>query len=163
MPSKKLKYGFKSNKQRNRLENISKNHSTKRHQQSVDEDHSYSLKLGQEQEQIIFEVPNLKWVERDVFVKEEEESDLWDGCRIVELSVLAEGLSACKSCGQPLQLHHANDITNRGLAAFIKVPCFNKACGALNSIPTGTKKGKQFEINEKIGSGYNHLIYIYNA
>ena len=57
-----------------------------------------------------------------------------------------------------LQLHHASDITNRGLAAFIKVTCFNKALGALNS---GTKKGKQFEINEKIGSGYNHLIYIH--
>ena len=28
-------------------------------------------------------------------VKEEEESDLLDGCRIVELSVLAQGLSAC--------------------------------------------------------------------
>ena len=41
-----------------------------------------------------------------MFVKEEEESDLWDGCRIVELSVLAEGLSACKSCGQPLCWRH---------------------------------------------------------
>ena len=168
MPSKKLNYGFKSVKQRNRLEKISNRHSTKRQLQIFQEEHSYSnsCNFGPGQNENL-DLPNLNWVDRDVFVAEEEVSELWDGCRIVELSVLAQGLSACKACGQPLQLKHATDVTNRGLAAYIKVPCLNTLCGTINSIPTGTKKGKQFEINEKIGSGhyppviFNHCSPMY--
>ena len=44
-----------------------------------------------------------------------------EGRRIVELNVLAQGLSGCKECGLPLQLSHALDIITYGLSALIKV------------------------------------------
>lgn len=47
-----------------------------------------------------------------------------EGRRIVELDILAQGLSGCKKCGVPLQLSHAIDIKTCGLSALLKVSMF---------------------------------------
>lgn len=39
---------------------------------------------------------------------------------VVELAVIADALSACKTCGLPLQLAHSTGITTFGLSAVIK-------------------------------------------
>ena len=49
-------------------------------------------------------------------------SEDWkNGRRIVELDVLAEGLSACMKCGLPLQLAHTTGIQTYGLGCLLKV------------------------------------------
>lgn len=53
------------------------------------------------------------------------EKDWRCGRRLIELGVLADGLSACKKCGLPLQLSHCQGITNFGLSAMLKIPCMN--------------------------------------
>lgn len=59
------------------------------------------------------------------------------GRRVVELGVLADGLSGCKLCGIPLHLSHAQGIITYGLSAILKVPCSNTQCMAMNNISTG--------------------------
>lgn len=64
------------------------------------------------------------------------EKDWRCGRRLIELGVLADGLSACKKCGLPLQLSHCQGITNFGLSAMLKIPCMNSACKMINNVPT---------------------------
>lgn len=51
-----------------------------------------------------------------------QSSDDWEQeRRVVELDVLAKGLSACTKCGLPLQLTHTQRIITCGLGSLIKV------------------------------------------
>ncbi|VDI71554.1 Hypothetical predicted protein [Mytilus galloprovincialis] len=105
---RKLKGGFKTRQQKERLKKVSAGLLERRNNVDLDpsvlqlHDHCYSS-LDSEQN-----VPsNVK---------------SWNsGRRIVELGVLAEGLSGCKKCGLPLQLAYASDILTYGLSAIIKV------------------------------------------
>lgn len=70
--------------------------------------------------------PNLSHVVDDIVVNEDGAQIIncnnWrDGRRVVELGILADALSACKFCGNPLQLTHTSSIQTYGLSAILKV------------------------------------------
>ena len=111
-----LKQGFKSKKQTERYKNVSiasrMRGESGGHGLSVLNDHSYASPTNKDN-------PPIGVVE-ELFSTDTDNS--WStGRRIVELGVLAEGLSGCKKCGLPLQLAHASDIVTCGLSAIIKV------------------------------------------
>lgn len=81
------------------------------------------------------------------------EKDWRCGRRLIELGVLADGLSACKKCGLPLQLSHCQGITNFGLSAMLKIPCMNSACKMINNVPTGKRHNKIWDANTKLAAG----------
>lgn len=81
------------------------------------------------------------------------EKDWRCGRRLIELGVLADGLSACKKCGLPLQLSHCQGITNFGLSAMLKIPCMNSACKMINNVPTGKMHNKIWDANTKLAAG----------
>lgn len=127
---KKLSSGFKSEKQLKRLQNVSKGFKSHFRKHCEPEyaddssvvlyhpfssDHTYSS-LGNEG----FPLNPVIDVSDTVF---ELNVDLsWrQGRRVIELGVLADGLSACKQCGMPLQLSHTESIITYGLAAILKV------------------------------------------
>lgn len=84
------------------------------------------------------------------------EKDWRCGRRLIELGVLADGLSACKKCGLPLQLSHCQGITNFGLSAMLKIPCMNSACKMINNVPTGKRHNKIWDANTKLAAAVQH-------
>ncbi|CAC5421697.1 unnamed protein product [Mytilus coruscus] len=74
------------------------------------------------------------------------------GRRVVELGVLADGLSACKKRGLPLSLQNCSNIKSYGLAAILKIVCANTACLHTNLIPTGKRRGKVWDVNSKLAT-----------
>ena len=91
------------------------------------------------------------------------ENILWiDGNRIVNLKVLAEGLSACKTCKTGLQLNNTVGETRAGNASWLTIQC---VCGEKNRIKTSdthptaqsNKSGRSvFDINTKIAAAILH-------
>ncbi|XP_071141460.1 uncharacterized protein [Mytilus edulis] len=81
-------------------------------------------------------------------------SEDWrEGRRIAELDVLATGLRACLKCGLPLQLGHTIDIQTYGLGGLLKVQCFNTSCMHVNSVPTGKRHDRVWDVNSKLATG----------
>lgn len=69
--------------------------------------------------------PDISHVEREEEVESADTKECKDwrlGRRIVELDVLAKGLSACGKCGLPLNLDHTKEIQTYGLGSLLKVP-----------------------------------------
>ncbi|XP_061195042.1 uncharacterized protein LOC133203237 [Saccostrea echinata] len=79
-----------------------------------------------------------------------------EGRRVVELGVLADGLSGCKQCGLPLQLSHTQGIRDCGLGSFLQVRCRNLWCGHVNVIPTGKRHARIWDANTKLATGMIH-------
>eukprot|EP00105_Crassostrea_gigas_P013170 XP_011429401.1 PREDICTED: uncharacterized protein LOC105329739 [Crassostrea gigas] len=68
--------------------------------------------------------PDISHVEREEEVESADTKECKDwrlGRRIVELDVLAKGLSACGKCGLPLNLDHTKEIQTYGLGSLLKV------------------------------------------
>uniref|UniRef100_A0A8W8JFW7 Exonuclease domain-containing protein n=1 Tax=Magallana gigas TaxID=29159 RepID=A0A8W8JFW7_MAGGI len=84
------------------------------------------------------------------------EKDWRCGRRLIELGVLADGLSACKKCGLPLQLTHCQGITNFGLSAMLKIPCMNSVCKMMNNVSTGKRHNKIWDANTKLAAAVQH-------
>jgi len=83
-----------------------------------------------------------------------QSDDSWRyGRRVVELSVLADGLKACRLCSQPLHLADCVGETRYGLSGYLKVKCMYSECGLMNQIPTGSRHGKIWDANTKLASG----------
>lgn len=72
--------------------------------------------------------------------------------RVVELRVLAYGLSGCETCGIPLHFSHSIGVLTCGLGSFLKVQCKNTICQHLNTIPTGKRHGKIWDANTKLAT-----------
>ncbi|XP_063436978.1 uncharacterized protein LOC134718408 [Mytilus trossulus] len=142
---RKLKGGFKTRQQKERLKKVSAGLLERRNNVDLDpsvlqlHDHCYSS-LDSVREQ---NVPsNVK---------------SWNsGRRIVELGVLAEGLSGCKKCGLPLQLAYASDILIYGLSAIIKIPCNNIRCQHMFNVQTGKRHDKIWDANTKLATAMVH-------
>ena len=121
--SKRRNVGFKSQKQRDKLNKFVESVRRRwgKSPTAIDEpdqadDHSYVRENNDC-------VPNLADVADDVVVVEEEgreQKDWGKGRRIIELDVLADGLKGCRFCGNPLRLHHASSITTHGIGAMLK-------------------------------------------
>nr|XP_034331420.1 uncharacterized protein LOC117680512 isoform X2 [Crassostrea gigas] len=79
-----------------------------------------------------------------------------EGRRVVELGVLADGLSGCEKCGIPLHFSHSIGVLTCGLCSFLKVQCKNTICQYLNTIPTGKRHGKIWDANTKLATGMMH-------
>ncbi|OPL32872.1 hypothetical protein AM593_01191, partial [Mytilus galloprovincialis] len=79
-------------------------------------------------------------------------SEDWrEGNRIVELNVLATGLlRACLKCGLPLQLGHTIDIQTYDLGCLLT--CFNTSCMHVNSVPTGKRYDRVWDVNSKLAA-----------
>ena len=84
---------------------------------------------------------------------------LWDkGRRVVELSVLAQGLQACIDCKKPLQLKDTFNEKRYGLASLLSIHC---NCGQINTVstgkshrPAGSSRGVPiYDINTKLATG----------
>lgn len=60
------------------------------------------------------------------------------GRRIVELDVLAQGLSGCKKCGVPLQHSDAIGIKTCGLSALLKVSLFKMGFSIMRGLNEAT-------------------------
>ncbi|XP_061186114.1 uncharacterized protein LOC133195733 [Saccostrea echinata] len=84
------------------------------------------------------------------------DKDWRTGRRIIELGVLADGLSGCKKCGLPLQLSHCMGIITFGLAAMLKIPCMNTQCQFINNVPTGKRHNKVWDANSKLAAAVQH-------
>ena len=127
---KKLKSGFKSLKQKERLQKISVaqeiRFDTARNSPPLDSnvrhDHTYAAS-----DEVPITVANQLHprLHSDICAEEFSDDSWSSGRRIVELSVLAKALSGCVKCGLPLQLAHGIDIVTHGLAAIIKVHCIH--------------------------------------
>ena len=64
----------------------------------------------------------------------------WDvGRRIIELAVLAKGLSSCsaETCDEKLDLMNIVNETRIGFASLLYIPC---KCGKMNKVPTGKSR-----------------------
>ena len=66
--------------------------------------------------------PDISYVESEIKIGNNDiQIDDWrQGRRVVELGVLADGLSSCKQCGVPLHVSHAQGIITYGLSAILK-------------------------------------------
>lgn len=103
--------------------------------------------------------PDLSHVEREEEVESADTKECKDwrlGRRIVELDVLAKGLSACGKCGLPLNLDHTKEIQTYGLGSLLKVQCFNTNCMYINHIPTGKRHDRIWDVNTKLATGLVH-------
>src|SRR5277367_5397757 len=58
----------------------------------------------------------------------------FSGRRVVELGMLAKGLSKCIGCPKPLELSDCSGETILGLASVLRITC--NLCGMVNNIPT---------------------------
>ncbi|CAG2230313.1 UAP1 [Mytilus edulis] len=110
---------------------------------------------------IITQIPNISNATREEEVsnegKQTRSSEDWrEGRRIVELDVLATGLRACLKCGLPLQLGHTIDIQTYGLGCLLKVQCFNTICMHVNSVPTGKRHDRVWDVNSKLATALVH-------
>ncbi|XP_077865088.1 uncharacterized protein LOC144350911 [Saccoglossus kowalevskii] len=84
------------------------------------------------------------------------------GRRIVQLSVLAEGLKACAVCCEHLVLVDCQEERRYGLGSVLYIPC--QRCGAVNHVYTGSThrnaKSNQglpiFDVNTKLATGMVH-------
>ncbi|XP_063407854.1 uncharacterized protein LOC134691329 [Mytilus trossulus] len=108
-----------------------------------------------------FSIPNISNATREEEVscegKQTRSSEDWrEGRRIVELDVLATGLRACLKCGLPLQLGHTIDIQTYGLGCLLKVQCFNTICMHVNSVPTGKRHDRVWDVNSKLATALVH-------
>ncbi|XP_062600095.1 uncharacterized protein LOC134261710 [Saccostrea cucullata] len=96
--------------------------------------------------------------------EQKDKNDSWaEGRRIVELSVLAQGLKECVFCKDNLRLDACVDETKYGLASILYVKCVK--CNNLNSVPTGKRhttnvdgKGppRCFDVNTKLAAAMLH-------
>ncbi|CAC5368323.1 unnamed protein product [Mytilus coruscus] len=85
-----------------------------------------------------------------------DKDDLKERRRVVELSVLADGLAGCNMCNNPLSLSHTTRVLNYGLGALLKIPCKNTGCQYTNTVPTGKRHQKVFDMNTKLATGMLH-------
>lgn len=58
----------------------------------------------------------------------------FSGRRVVELGIIAKGLSKCIGCPKPLELSDCSGETILGLASVLRITC--NLCGMVNNIPT---------------------------
>ena len=113
---------FRNEKQFKRRENVSATQVRRWNIHQLDREHGYCSGLPQthdnpttnpvrpdvSDEYVTRDFPDLSFVEKNVFVGE---SDDWrEGRRVVELSVLADGLPGCKMCNNPLSLSHSTMV-----------------------------------------------------
>ena len=80
---------------------------------------------------------------------------------MVDLGLLADGLSACKKCGMPLQLTHCQGVINFGLSAMLKIACSNTKCNHLNNVPTGKRHGNVWDAYSKLAAGI--LLFLHSG
>ena len=108
-------------------------------------DHDYALRSDSDQQQTdeCFD----EEVVIDTSADESMEiSDSWrSGRRVVDLGVLADGLSKCTFCSYPLHLSDTVGETIRGLGGYLHVVCKNSVCQEKNLVPYG----KQHECNKE--------------
>lgn len=144
---------FRSEKQLKRRENVSAAQVRRWAQNNLAEEHCYSSTSSSSAPQptVPLDFPDLSFVGKDVWVGDND--DWRDGRRIVELSVLADGLSGCKMCNNPLSLSHTTRVLNYGLGALLKIPCKNTACQHTNTVPTGKRHQQVFDMNTKLATG----------
>lgn len=76
---------------------------------------------------------------KDMFICTGEDFSWKNGRRVVDLGYLAEGLSSCASCNNPLSLHCCINEKRYGLGSYLDVRCHNKSCCHVNRISTGTQ------------------------
>jgi hypothetical protein len=104
-------------------------------------------------------------------------NDWISGRRLVELDVLAQGLSACSEFTLPLNLSHTVGETRLGLGSLLHVICQNPCCNYLNKLPVGKRHkskdgqlkiwdvntkavtGKHFNLNLTSLGNYMYLYY----
>ncbi|XP_062611418.1 uncharacterized protein LOC134273245 [Saccostrea cucullata] len=92
-------------------------------------------------------------------VQEDEKRSQWRvGRRVVELGVLADGLSSCQLCGQPLQLSNCVGENKFGLAHVLLIKCQFTDCRLMNEVPTDsqhqTPNGRNaWDVNTKLAAG----------
>ncbi|KAK3099978.1 hypothetical protein FSP39_012810 [Pinctada imbricata] len=161
---KKLKWGFKSSKQQKRLEKIS--YSTSKRNNNNNTNPESQIRPSEQSENPIHNDHDYCVRSPEIEVETQiehhhapihEGSDYWrEGRRIVELDVLANALSGCVKCGQPLQLCNATDIANYGLSAILKIPCYNPTCHHVNNVPTGKRHKGVWDANSKLAMAMVH-------
>ena len=66
------------------------------------------------------------------------------GRRVVELGVLADGLSKCCKCCHPLHLSNCVGETQRGLGGFLHIVCMNSLCSHKNLIAYGKQHTRKW-------------------
>ena len=120
---KKLNRGFKTKSQKQRLLKVSASLAARRHcvENTEEREGSLSFAILNDHTYTRTEVSDDNIPLEDATQKFVGNGNWGEGRRIVELNVLAQGLSGCKKCGLPLQLSHALGITTYGLSALIKV------------------------------------------
>lgn len=140
----RLKSGFKTQKQLKRLRSISEGAKLRFYKEpgaGADDDHKSSSPV----------ITDHSYAVRVAGGDGQEEISSWrHGRRVVELGVLADGLSACKKCHQPLHLLNTTSINTYGLSAILKVQC--TSCQFMNNIPTGKQHGRIWDANTKLAS-----------
>ena len=138
---------FKSEKQKRKSKAVSLGQKRRWLNNNIENDHSYlstpDISIVTQEEIVDFNGNNIS-----------PDIAAWrDGRRIVELGVLADGLSGCQKCGLPLSLQNCVSINTHGLAATLKIMCVNTVCQYTNCIPTGKKHGQVWDVNTKLAAG----------